>query len=62
MLRGTALGCVLGVLPGGGAALSSFAATDLVTGNRWTWDDAPYVRLGPGYGEEPVHIIHVTRD
>ena len=26
MLRGTALGCVLGVLPGGGAALSSFAA------------------------------------
>ncbi len=40
----------------------SFTATDLVTGNRWTWDDAPYVRLGPGYGEEPVHIIHVTRD
>ncbi len=26
MVRGTALGCVLGVLPGGGAALSSFAA------------------------------------
>ena len=26
MLRGTALGSVLGVLPGGGAALSSFAA------------------------------------
>jgi putative tricarboxylic transport membrane protein len=26
MLRGTAIGCVLGVLPGGGAALSSFAA------------------------------------
>jgi TctA family transporter len=26
MLRGTALGCVLGVLPGGGALLASFAA------------------------------------
>ncbi|MBV9348810.1 MAG: tripartite tricarboxylate transporter permease, partial [Pseudolabrys sp.] len=26
MVRGTALGCLLGVLPGGGAALSSFAA------------------------------------
>jgi putative tricarboxylic transport membrane protein len=26
MLRGTAIGCALGVLPGGGAALSSFAA------------------------------------
>jgi putative tricarboxylic transport membrane protein len=26
MLRGTAIGCILGVLPGGGAALSSFAA------------------------------------
>ncbi|WP_204270906.1 tripartite tricarboxylate transporter permease, partial [Escherichia coli] len=26
MLRGTAIGSILGVLPGGGAALSSFAA------------------------------------
>jgi TctA family transporter len=26
MLRGTTIGCILGVLPGGGAALSSFAA------------------------------------
>ena len=29
MLRGTALGSILGVLPGGGAALSSFAAYGL---------------------------------
>ncbi|MDO5740241.1 MAG: DUF3416 domain-containing protein [Ornithinimicrobium sp.] len=39
-----------------------FRARDLVTGNSWVWDRAPYVRLGPGYGQEPVHIIHVTRD
>jgi starch synthase (maltosyl-transferring) len=38
-----------------------FAAHDLVTGQRWVWDSSPFVRLGPGYGEEPVHIIHVTR-
>ncbi|ANS78619.1 Alpha-amylase [Serinicoccus hydrothermalis] len=37
-----------------------FRAHDLVTGATWTWDDAPYVELGPGYGHEPVHIIHVT--
>jgi TctA family transporter len=29
MLRGTALGCILGVLPGGGALLASFAAYSL---------------------------------
>ncbi|GAA1177778.1 alpha-1,4-glucan--maltose-1-phosphate maltosyltransferase [Ornithinimicrobium humiphilum] len=40
----------------------SFTAHDLVTGQRWTWDDSPYVRLGPGYGEEPLHIISVTKD
>ena len=38
-----------------------YLAHDLVTGQRWEWDDSPFVRLGPGYGEEPVHIIHVTR-
>ncbi|PZU48491.1 MAG: alpha-1,4-glucan--maltose-1-phosphate maltosyltransferase [Arsenicicoccus sp.] len=37
-----------------------FTAHDLVTGATWHWDDAPYVELGPGYGHEPVHIIHVT--
>ncbi|WP_298748799.1 maltotransferase domain-containing protein [uncultured Serinicoccus sp.] len=37
-----------------------FHAHDLVTGSTWTWDDAPYVELGPGYGHEPVHIVHVT--
>nr|WP_033418686.1 maltotransferase domain-containing protein [Serinicoccus marinus] len=37
-----------------------FRAHDLVTGATWEWDDAPYVELGPGYGHEPVHIIHVT--
>ncbi|MFK5633209.1 alpha-1,4-glucan--maltose-1-phosphate maltosyltransferase [Ornithinimicrobium sp. LYQ103] len=39
----------------------TFVAHDLVTGGRWTWDDAPSVRLGPGYGSEQVHIIHVVR-
>ncbi|WP_151524789.1 maltotransferase domain-containing protein [Serinicoccus kebangsaanensis] len=38
----------------------AFVAHDLVTGATWRWDDAPYVELGPGYGHEPVHIIHVT--
>ena len=37
-----------------------FTATDLVTGARWVWDGSPTVRLGPGYGHEPVHIVHVT--
>ncbi|WP_202863669.1 maltotransferase domain-containing protein [Ornithinimicrobium avium] len=40
----------------------TFAAHDLITGGRWRWDESPYVRLGPGYGEEPVHIVHVTRN
>ena len=38
----------------------TFAAHDLVTDQRWTWDASPFVRLGPGYGEEPVHIVHIT--
>ncbi|MFK5582119.1 maltotransferase domain-containing protein [Serinicoccus sp. LYQ131] len=37
-----------------------FRAHDLVTDARWGWDAEPYVELGPGYGHEPVHIIHVT--
>ncbi|WP_134772520.1 alpha-1,4-glucan--maltose-1-phosphate maltosyltransferase [Ornithinimicrobium flavum] len=37
-----------------------FAAHDLVTGARWVWDGSPTVQLGPGYGHEPVHIVHVT--
>ena len=40
----------------------TFTAHDLVTDQRWTWDSEPWVVLGPGYGHEPVHIIHVTTD
>ncbi len=40
----------------------TFTARDLVTDQRWTWDHQPWVVLGPGYGHEPVHIIHVTTD
>ena len=45
----------LGLRPG-----QRFRAHDLVTGADWVWDDAPYVELGPGYGREPVHIVHAT--
>ena len=40
----------------------TFSAHDLVTGGRWTWDASPFVQLGPGYGHEPCHLIHVTRN
>ena len=43
-----------------GGAGGRFRAHDLVTGADWVWDDAPYVELGPGYGREPVHIVHAT--
>jgi putative tricarboxylic transport membrane protein len=42
-LRGTILGCVLGVLPGGGAVLSSFAAYSLE--RKWAKDPS---RFGKG--------------
>jgi TctA family transporter len=42
VLRGTALGSVLGVLPGGGALLASFAAYTLEKKSRGKSDDVPF--------------------
>ena len=53
ILRGTALGSVLGVLPGGGALLASFAAYTLE--KKIAGDPASAVRQGrhPGRGRRP---------
>ncbi len=32
---------------------------DLLTGQRWHWDERPYVRLDPW--EEPAHILRIVR-
>jgi putative tricarboxylic transport membrane protein len=42
ILRGTALGCVLGILPGGGALLSSFAAYTLEKKTRLHAGEVPF--------------------
>jgi putative tricarboxylic transport membrane protein len=42
MLRGTALGCSLGILPGGGAVLSSFAAYTLEKKTRLREGEVPF--------------------
>jgi len=36
---------------------ANFAARDLVTGQTWTWNEHPYVRLDPH--EHVAHVIHV---
>ena len=37
----------------------SFTATDLVSGDSWTWWENTYVKLGPA--TTPFHVVHVTR-
>ncbi|MGD8148969.1 maltotransferase domain-containing protein [Ornithinimicrobium sp. Y1694] len=59
-VRSTRLHLTVPALGQGLGWSDSFAVHDLVTGARWAWDRNPFVRLGPGYGHEPVHILHVT--
>ena len=61
-VRATRLHLDVAALGLGLRAGDRFRARDLVTGAQWVWDDQPFVRLGPGYGHEPLHIVHVTTD
>ena len=36
-----------------------FEVEDLLTGQRWRWDEHPYVRLDPAV--EPAHVLRVVR-
>jgi len=44
----------IGLTPG-----TPFEVEDLVTGHRWDWGDANYVRLDAF--TRPAHILHVVR-
>ncbi|MEV1129357.1 maltotransferase domain-containing protein [Agromyces sp. NPDC049794] len=44
----------IGLEPG-----ARFEVADLVTGDRWTWSDANYVRLDAF--TQPAHILHIVR-
>jgi starch synthase (maltosyl-transferring) len=37
----------------------TFTAADLLSGDRYTWSEHTYVKLGPG---SSAHIVHVTKD